>query len=103
MYYQYYCLADRTGWIPGPGAYQPKLDFDSQGRYFVSRLKSVQGTIFGGPASRSPRFEKDRGLATPGPGTYPLKLGVGNCHEFNISTIKTPLVRTFYHSDRKIF
>jgi hypothetical protein len=32
---------DRTGWIPGPGAYQPKLEFDAQGRYFVSRLKSV--------------------------------------------------------------
>lgn len=95
-------LADRTGYIPGPGAYMPKLEFEAGGRYFVSKLKSVQGTIFGGP-SKSPRFTKERGNITPGPGSYPLNLGIGDRSNFNLSTIRTPAVRTFYHSDRKIF
>lgn len=30
-----------AGYIPGPGAYQPKLEFDPAGRYFISKLKST--------------------------------------------------------------
>jgi hypothetical protein len=80
----------------------PKLEFEAGGHYFISKLKSVQGVIFGGP-SKSPRFARERGNVTPGPGTYPLQLGIGDRSNFSLSTIRTPAVRTFYHSDRKIF
>ena len=40
---------------------------------------------------------------TPGPGSYQIQLGVGEKQQFSISSLRTPAVRTFYHSDRKIF
>jgi hypothetical protein len=32
--------AERNAFIPGPGKYQPKVEMDGQGVYFVSNLKS---------------------------------------------------------------
>jgi hypothetical protein len=63
-------IAERNKYIPGPGAYQPKLFLDPNGKYFVSNLRSTLGTSFGGPSANSPRFEKNRGNKTPGPGSY---------------------------------
>ena len=99
----YFSLADLTGYIPGPGAYQPKLQPDKDGRYFVSSLKSVPASTFGGPAAKSPRFTRERGNYTPGPGSYNFQLGVGENKQFSISSMRSPAMSTFYHSDRKIF
>ena len=65
-------------------------------------MKSVHGPTFGGP-SKSPRFFRERANKTPGPGTYHVNLGIGDRSQFNISSIRSPPVSTFYHSDRRIF
>ncbi len=78
--------AERNANLPGPGLYQPKVHFDGKGQYFVSNIRSSQGPTFGVPNRNSPRFLRERGNITPGPGQYKYTLGIGNAGAW-ISTI----------------
>ena len=80
----------------------PKMQLDASGKCFISNIKNVSSMAFGKP-QRIANAERLRGNQTPGPGTYKLYTGLGDASHFNVSTLRSPLVRTFYHSDRKIF
>ena len=71
----------------------------------MSNLKSSLGQTFGMPSKNSPRFIRERGNITPGPGQYKytLGLGVGGAYQARISTLNTPAASTFYHSERRLF
>lgn len=88
-----------TRYNPGPGAYQPKTNFDPQGKYFIAGLSNSKAPTFSLPSL--PRFSNGNKDTRPGPGAYDLKVGISDPTSSFISSFKTPKVRTFYHSDRK--
>ena len=84
---------------PGPGAYEPKVNINEKGHYFVSTIKSSGAPTFSLPSLS--RFHMEKSDDVPGPGSYTLKTGISDpAHQF-VSSFKSPKTRTFYHCDRK--
>ena len=84
---------------PGPGAYEPKLSTNSDGKYFIASMKNSGAPTFSLPSLS--RFSNDKKDNVPGPGNYNLKIGISDpVHQF-VSTFRSPKTRTFYHCDRK--
>jgi hypothetical protein len=44
--------------VPGPGAYEPKINIDKEGKYFVSTIKSSGAPTFSLPSL--PRFHVEK-------------------------------------------
>jgi hypothetical protein len=95
---------------PGPGRYDPKSTINAKGSYFNSKHKSSMATTWNPPSSK--RFNQYEGMYAililaqksrnmPGPGMYSPKTSIPSDGNYFVSTFKSTMCRTFYHSDNK--
>jgi hypothetical protein len=91
-------LLTSTRFNPGPGAYDPKTNFNPNGTYFVANIHNSKAPTFSLPSL--PRFKDEKRDGKPGPASYQLKVGIADPTSSFVSTFRSPKVRSFYHSDR---
>jgi hypothetical protein len=95
------CPWERTNVeVPGPGAYDPKLDLSENGISFVSKYESTKVARFSPPSFK--RFSsKPREM--PGPGEYDPKTHMTRDGNYFISNYRSSNACKFSKSSRKFF
>lgn len=83
---------------PGPGAYSPKEDFDSVGKYFNSKYRSSGAGLV---AQARERLSLDSRV--PGPGAYDPKTALSSTGEYFLTGFKNAQSRSFGKAARRRF
>lgn len=80
-------LERRAAAIPGPGQYDPKTEVNSQGAYFLDRLKNSCAPIFTKQQRLVTLDPSETRKITPGPGTYRAPSEFGYYEVSNLNNI----------------